>query len=142
MKSVVFILILLTISCTVKPEKIAYGKDACHYCKMNIVDRAYAAQLVTKKGKQYKYDAVECFLNDLAQRDATKIKFFLVTDYITPEKLVDATSATYIISDGIQSPMGESLASFEAKDIAVNFVEKNDGKLYTWPEIQQYFQTK
>lgn len=142
MKVVVFILILLTMSCTVAPDKIAYGKDACHYCKMNIVDKIHAAQLVTKKGKHYKYDAVECLLNDLEQRDEGKIELFLVTDYKTPEKLIDAMSATYIISDVIQSPMGASLASFETKDSAVNFVKKNDGKLYTWPEIQQHFQTK
>ena len=142
MKVVVCILILFTVSCTVKPDKIVYGKDACYYCKMNIVDKNHAAQLVTKKGKQYKYDAVECFLNDLALRDTTKLKFFLVTDYITPEKLVDATSATFIISEMIQSPMGENLASFETKDIAMNYVQKNNGKLYSWPEIQQYFQTK
>ena len=142
MKVVVFILILLTVSCTVKPEKIVYGKDACHYCKMNIVDKVYAAQLVTKKGKQYKYDAAECFLNDLAARDTTKIAFFLVTDYITPEKLIDATIATYVISESIQSPMGESLASFQTKESAVKFVKTNDDTLYTWSQIQQHFQTK
>jgi copper chaperone NosL len=142
MKVVVFILILVTVSCTVKPEKIAYGKDACHYCKMNIVDKVYAAQLVTKKGKQYKYDAAECFLNDLAERDTTKMAFFLVTDYITPEKLVDATKATYLISESIQSPMGESLASFRTKESAVKFVKTTDDTLYTWSQIQQHFQTK
>jgi len=142
MKVVVCILILLTVSCTVKPEKIAYGSDACHYCKMNIVDKNYAAQLVTKKGKQYKYDAVECFLNDLAERDTTKIAFFLVTDYITPEKLVDATKATYVISDAIQSPMGASLASFQTKESAIKFVKTSDDALYTWPQIQHHFQTK
>jgi copper chaperone NosL len=142
MKVVVFILILVTVSCTVKPEKIAYGKDACHYCKMNIVDKVYSAQLVTKKGKQYKYDAAECFLNDLAERDTTKMAFFLVTDYITPEKLVDATKATYLISESIQSPMGESLASFRTKESAVKFVKTTDDTLYTWSQIQQHFQTK
>jgi copper chaperone NosL len=142
-KALVFIFLMVFVSaCTIKPEKIAYGKDACNYCKMNIVDKTLAAQLVTKKGKQYKYDAIECFLNDLKTKDQSKIGLIFVTDYNTPEKMIDAKTATYIISDAIQSPMGASLASFESKDIAVNFIKKNDGKLYTWSEIQQYFQTK
>ena len=142
MKTIVFVLLLATISCKVKPEKIVYGKDACYYCKMNIVDKTHAAQLVTKKGKQYKYDAIECLLNDLNTKDRTTIEFFLVTDYNTPKKLIDARAATYIISDGIQSPMGAGLASFEERNIALNFANENDGKIFRWQEIQQYFQPK
>lgn len=138
----VVIVALLFISCEVKPEKIVFGKDACHYCKMNIVDKNHAAQLVTKKGKQFKYDAAECLLNDLNHKDLTNAAFVLVSDFYSPEKLINATGATFLISDSVQSPMGANLASFEEKMNAVSFAkENNNGKIYSWKEIQQHFNT-
>src|SRR5690606_40631353 len=56
---------LLLTACEVAPEKIEYGTDACSYCDMTIVDPKHASQVVTKKGKNYKYDAVECMVHHL-----------------------------------------------------------------------------
>ena len=57
-------LLWLFYSCNISPKAINYGADGCHYCKMTIVETTHAAQIVTKKGKPYKYDAIECLLND------------------------------------------------------------------------------
>ena len=136
------ILICLT-ACSIQPDEIDYGKDACHYCKMNIVDKVHAAQIVTKKGRSYKYDAAECLLNDLNTKDISKAAFVLVSDFYTPEKLVNATEATFLISDSVQSPMGANLACFEEKINAESFAkENNNGQIYSWKEIQQKINTK
>ncbi len=37
-------------SCSVEPSPINYGKEACNFCKMNIVDQQHGAEIVTKKG--------------------------------------------------------------------------------------------
>ena len=47
------VLMLLFFSCNVSPKPIEYGSDGCHYCKMTIVDKVHAAEMVTKKGKVY-----------------------------------------------------------------------------------------
>ena len=143
MKAKAFALTLLVsilVSCTIEPAKIEYGKDACHFCKMNIVDKTHASQLVTKKGKAFKYDAIECMLNDLENRNQKEIGLFLITDYLTPEKLINAKEATFLISDSIQSPMGANLTGFEVKNDAINITkENNNGKVYDWLGIQQHF---
>ena len=54
-KLVVLLFIVTIVSCDVKPQAIAYGEDACHFCRMTIVDRQHSAELVTVKGKVYKY---------------------------------------------------------------------------------------
>ncbi len=70
LKPVIGVLILLLIiSCEIAPEPIAYGKDQCSFCVMNIVDKTHAAQYVTKKGKQFKFDAIECMVNDLSEKN-------------------------------------------------------------------------
>lgn len=54
---------MLLSACTPKAQSITYGADMCHFCKMNIVDVQHASEIVTKKGKVFKYDAIECMLN-------------------------------------------------------------------------------
>ncbi|MDX5584510.1 MAG: nitrous oxide reductase accessory protein NosL [Aureibaculum sp.] len=139
-KLVGFLLILnLLFSCSIEPSKIEYGKDACHYCKMTIVEETHAAQIVTKKGKPYKYDAIECLLNDLENREEKDIALFLVTDYLTPKKLIDAKTATYLISENIQSPMGANLTAFTQKENAEKYVTNGTDKIFNWVELQNHF---
>jgi len=141
MKKLVGLLFVMNLlfSCSIEPSKIEYGEDACHYCKMTIVDMTHAAQIVTKKGKPYKYDAIECLLNDFENREEKDIALFLVTDYVTPKKLIDAKTATYLISENIQSPMGANLTTFEFKKIAAKYAKNDKDKIFNWTEIQNHF---
>ncbi len=143
MKKLYFILSLTVIfaSCSIEPSKIEYGTDACHFCQMTIVEKTHAAQIVTKKGKSYKYDAVECMLNDLEDRDNSTIALFLVTDYLNPTNLIDAKMATYLISPAIKSPMGANLSAFKTKEDAEIFVKSDSDKLLNWQEIQARWQS-
>ena len=78
-------------ACTVEPQPINYGTDGCHYCKMTIVDNQHAAQLVTEKGRAYKYDAIECMMNHLNKWNLPPVQYYLVTDYGSPGMLIDAS---------------------------------------------------
>jgi copper chaperone NosL len=129
-------LLLLMASCALEPKKINYGEDGCYYCSMTIVDRQHAAQLITKKGKVYNFDAAECMIHSLPDFEEDKIGRYLVTDYETPEKLIDAKSATYIVSPEIPSPMRANLAALASKSNAVELQQAKGGKLYTWEEIK------
>ena len=129
--------LLLVSSCKVEPEQINYGKDTCHYCSMTIVDHQYASELVTAKGKVYKYDAIECLINDLKRRDSTEVGLLLVNDYGNPGELFSATSATFLISEGVPSPMGAFLSAFASKTTAEEVKSDKGGELYSWQEVQK-----
>ena len=134
--SVGIICLLLSVtSCDIKPAPINFGSDSCHFCKMTIVDRQHAAQYVTKKGKQFKFDAVECMLNDLSENGINHLVLLLVSDYVHPGEMTDATQATYLISEGIKSPMGANLSSFSNKTDAESSLETHGGKLFLWKEM-------
>ena len=126
-------------ACTIEQSPIVYGKDACYFCKMNIVDKQHAAEIVTRKGKAYKYDAIECMIRDVLKRDETEIALFLITDYYNPGKLVDATKATYLISENLPSPMGANLTGFESKNKAEETQKEKSGTLYSWDELKRVF---
>lgn len=140
MKHFIFIsLCLLLISCKVEPQPINYGSDACHFCNMTIVDRQHASQLVTSKGKAYKYDAIECMIHSLQDEfKQTEMAHYLVTDLNKDAELIDAAKAYYLISENLQSPMGANLSAFKNESEANEAQQKFTGKTYNWEQIQQH----
>ncbi len=138
-KSLVAIVTLLVVitSCSVGPQEINYGNDGCHYCKMTIVDRNHASELVTAKGKVYKYDAIECMLNDLKNQEGNEIALYLTSDFSNPGELISAKNATYLISEEISSPMGAFLSAFEKKEDAEKLKLEVGGELFTWDSIKE-----
>lgn len=131
--------LLLLLSCDIKPVKINYGKDGCHYCSMTIVDNQHAAEILNDKGKAFKYDAIECMLNDLKTRPSSEIGMILVNDYNNPGELVFADEATYLISQGIPSPMGAFLSAGKDSSQILALKESEGGEIYTWTMIKEKF---
>ena len=138
----VVIALVLTVSCTIGPKPIDYGTDGCHYCSMTIVDRQHAAEIVTKKGKVFKFDAVECMMNHLKDIDISTVGIFLVNDFQTPGELIDAKEATFLISKDIPSPLGEYLSAFRLRKEAEQIEADNNGELLTWNELMTRFKVQ
>jgi len=136
------LIFLILTSCDIKPQPINYGEDACHFCKMTIVDKQHAAQIVTNKGKAFKFDAVECMLNHLKDIDTSEVALYLVTDYLAPGVLLDATTSQYIISENIPSPMGEFLSSVDSEEAVLQLQKDKEGSIYSWDEILEHFKAR
>jgi copper chaperone NosL len=49
---------------------------------------------------------------------------------------MDATMASYLVSDQIASPMGANLSAFENENSGQKAQEKFTGELFSWEEIQ------
>lgn len=136
------VILLLIISCEVAPEPIIYGKDQCSFCVMNIVDKTHAAQYVTKKGKQFKFDAIECMVNDLSEKNEADLAYLLVADYGNPGQMIDANTATFLISTEIKSPMGANLSALSSSEKAKELRQKHSGEIYTWDSLKQQLSDK
>lgn len=136
----IFLVSQLLSSCQPGPEPIHYGQDACDFCRMTIVDKQHAAQMVTEKGRVYKYDAIECMLNDLKDWDRPAIQYHLVADYQNPGKLTDAIKASYLISDKIPSPMGAYLSAFSTTQSRDKTHHSVGGQTLEWTQLQNQFE--
>lgn len=137
MKNLIYIMVLgVLTSCSTDPEPIAYGTDACHFCKMTIVSEAFSAQAVSTKGKQYKYDAIECMVSDLLQNDY-EMAVLQVSDFSNPGNMIEVEQAGFLINDSIKSPMGANLAAMEKTN---SVLKKNPGTDYSWKELIRYFE--
>lgn len=106
---------------------------------MTIVDKQHAAEIVTHKGKVYKFDSSECMVNFLDEFDVSTVKLFLSNDFSEPETLIDATQATFLISEQIPSPMGANLSAFKDRQVAINTQKEKGGSLYSWDELLNHF---
>lgn len=139
MNRLVCLSLVVVLSCEVKPSEINYGSDACHFCKMTIVDQKHAAQMVTEKGRSYKFDAIECMMNASSKWEGPNIKIYLVANYSNPGELVDATKASYLISQNIPSPMGEFLSAFENEEDRNRTLQSSGGKTLSWKQLVEEF---
>ena len=126
---------IIFLGCNVTPKPIDYGSDGCHFCSMTIVDKVHAAEIVTKKGKVYKFDATECMVNFLEDFNTSEIELYLSNNYTEPESLIDATKATFLISENIPSPMGAFLTAFKNRIDAEKTQSEKGGKLYNWTDL-------
>jgi copper chaperone NosL len=135
--SSISIILLLFISCSTEPEQLVYGTDVCQFCKMTLMDKKFGAELVTKKGKVYKFDDMNCFLNfyNSAFEDTENYQHKLVVDFASEGKLIDATHAFYIKSSAIRSPMDGQVAAFETKASMDKFKKEWKGIYLAWGEV-------
>ncbi len=144
MKYILLIIIVILVACSPEPEAINFGHDNCEYCKMTIMDPKFGAELVTEKGKVYKFDAIECMMDYMYDDDFTKdkIALYLINTFNNPGELFDATIASYLISDNLPSPMGAFLSGYEDTNTAETMFAEKDGQLYDWNSLNELFKAR
>lgn len=118
------------------PSPIEWGYDACHHCKMALIQKGFAAQRINEKGKVFKFDAIECLVENLKTNPAGDGEKLYVSDWSRPDAtLLPAQEAAYLKGGRIPSPMGGNLAGFAASDSARIFQERMGGNLLAWGDI-------
>ncbi|HQW83518.1 MAG TPA: nitrous oxide reductase accessory protein NosL [Ferruginibacter sp.] len=130
-------LLLLMSSCNIGPEPIKIGVDNCNFCKMTISDVRFGSELVTKKGKIYKFDDAHCILNFLktnvvASKDIKNIYF---TNYSGTHQLIDVEKALFLNADELRSPMGGNIAAFDNKDSLAVIQKRFNGNNISWNDM-------
>jgi copper chaperone NosL len=132
---------LSLVACKVEPEPLKFGKDGCHHCKMTLMDNKFGAEILTSKGKIYKFDDANCMLTfyNSEQVPTDEIKEILIIDFSKPEKLIDARNALYVKSESIKSPMASNIAAFESNADLKKMNEEWKGIILSWGELQTQF---
>lgn len=131
--------LLLTLdSCNTSPEPIKVGTDNCSFCKMIISDARYGAEIVTKKGKVYKFDDSHCVLaylkNAIEKKDISEIYF---TGFDGRHELINAETALFFKSDELNTPMGGNVAVFSSKDSLQKLSQQYKGSEISWDEMRK-----
>ncbi len=135
MKRLIWLSCLFIIACKPQVSDINYHQDECVFCRMKISDPNFGAELVTSKGKVYKFDSAECMFRQFLNDQQVEYAYVMVTDYTNPHTLIEAQKATFLVSENLPSPMGGNLSSYESRDTASKMQQEKAGKLYDFEEI-------
>lgn len=130
-------IILFSVSvsaCNVSKEPIKIGVDNCEYCKMTISDPRFGVEVITKKGKIFKYDEIHCMLSsvEVGQLDKNKIKEVYFADFCDGHGLVDQKGVLLLKSAELKSPMGGNIAAFSSKDSLNVYLKALSGTEESW----------
>ena len=102
-------------SCQPGPEPFRIGRDACDDCKMTIAEARFGGELITRKGRIYKFDDLHClahFRN--ANQELARDGKVLFADF---EKaiLIPAEGAWSLTDPSFKSPMNSHAVSFASE---------------------------
>jgi copper chaperone NosL len=81
---------------------------------MGVTDKRFGAELITKKGKIYKFDDLHC-LSEFAKGKSVKnedIQAMYLVDYHEPHGFIELQKAVLFKSELFRSPMGSNIAAF------------------------------
>lgn len=126
-------------SCNSGPQPIKLGADACSFCKMSIADNRFGAEIVTKKGKVYKFDDMHCVLGFMKANTINNndIKETWLVNFDEPHNFISAQKAFLLKSSELHSPMGGNVACFtdenKMKEAMQNI--KGDKAITRWDEL-------
>jgi copper chaperone NosL len=140
-KLIILVSILFCTACSINPEPLKPGKDQCHACKMPVADIKYGAEIVTNKGKVYKFDDIICLLQfyDSETLKEPEIHSIWVSDFEGTKGLIDVNTSCFLLSEQLQTPMNSQAVAFADCTRAELFLNTFPGKLVSWQELIQRF---
>lgn len=131
-----FFMVISLSSCSASPEPIKVGTDNCSFCKMTVSDARYGAEVVTRKGKVFKFDDAHCVLSYLkASIDKKDVKDVYFTDFSNGHSLVNANKAMFLQSPDLNTPMGGNIAAFSNADSLQKVAQQFKGTTISWNDL-------
>ena len=126
-------------SCNTGPEALKVGVDNCYVCKMTISDVRFGAEVVTGKGKIFKFDDAACILSYLKKNAAetANIKNIYLTNYTGTHQLLDVNTAFFLKAEALRSPMGGNIAAFDHKDSLLVVQKRFPGSIVAWNDLSK-----
>lgn len=130
-------LVLIFSSCSAQPEPFKYGQDICYTCKMGIVDPKFGCQLITTKGKNFKFDDVICLSRFIKSGTVTEkdIQQIVVINFEKENEFLDVNKTYFVMAPSIKSPMGSHAAAFSGKEAAGKYNTGKNGLILNWNEL-------
>jgi hypothetical protein len=103
-----------------QPRPIVWNEEQCSECKMQIGERAFAAQLITDQGDAQNFDDPGCLLRKLErEKPKTRAIYF---HHLRESRWLKAPAVAFITVPN--SPMGHNLAAVDAGTAgALSFAE-------------------
>jgi copper chaperone NosL len=135
--AMVFISLSMLTGCSSEPQAIRVGVDDCTFCKMKISDNRFGAEIVTTKGKVYKFDDAHCiqaFIKSAAVPNG-QLGTVYFTTFNPPHDLVKVNEVKFLQSPYFKSPMNGNIAAFSSEEQLAKVIPEFNGNRISWEEM-------
>jgi copper chaperone NosL len=104
---------------------------------MTIVDPKFGGEVITKKGKVYKFDDIACLVHFLKSGiiKETNIAQKLLINYQRQNDFVEVSKAFLLVSPELKTPMGGNAAAFVSQEEAEKLKSTAGGQVMTWSDV-------
>ncbi|MCC6673917.1 MAG: nitrous oxide reductase accessory protein NosL [Thermomicrobiales bacterium] len=116
-----------------EPPSIKLGRDACQRCGMIISEERFASGIVDDKGKALKFDDTGEMVATV-QEEGLNGRRVWVHGYPSVEWM-DATTAWYVVTMDLPTPMGSGVFPFDTEADANEFANEHDAVVYAWDDL-------
>lgn len=139
--AVALLLPLFFVQCSTGPQPIHYGTDNCSFCKMTLMDKRYGAEIMTKKGKAFKFDDVNCLV--LFEQEGTikpeAVAGRYISDFTHEGVLLEIEKALFLHSDNLKTPMASQVAAFATQSNLEKIQTQTGGEMLAWKQVPALF---
>ena len=124
-------------NCNAGPEAIVVGTDNCYFCKMTVSDAKYGAEIVTKKGKVFKFDDMHCLLQFTKSKmiDDAGIKDIFLVDYAGTHELINVKECFLLTGGTVKTPMNGNVIAFKNSEAMLPFIKSFNAAQTTWQAL-------
>lgn len=122
---------------TLDAPEVHYGMAVCEVCGMIVSDERYAAAIVMIEDGRSRFVVLDDIgeLFDFQPASGTEFRRY-VNDQRTLE-WVEATEATYLVSDNLKTPMATGVAAFASRQAAAEVLSEFGGSLVSFAELPE-----
>lgn len=129
------------LACQPAPEPIHFGEDICASCRMTISDPRFGAELVTRKGRVYKFDDLACLFTfeHSGVISAADIHSRWVIDFAQPGELRRVEECVFVYAPDLHSPMGLNVYATAQGHSDSDLPQ---GEKFSWTELLEWLRTQ
>jgi len=140
--AVALLLPLFFVQCSTGPQSIRYGTDNCDFCKMTLMDKRYGAEIMTKKGKAYKFDDVNCLVlfDKEGSVKSEDVAGRYIADFAHEGVLLEVEKAVFLHSDKLKTPMASQVATFAGQADLEKVKMQAGGEVLNWSQVRGLFE--
>ncbi len=133
------LLIMMISGCDQNPRDIRMGEQECDHCRMMISEEQFVAQLITKQGRHYAFDAIECMaaFESGGAAQELDIHSLWVSHFNNPGTWLPAKEARYLQSEELRSPMAVNISAYTDREEADLQQEAYSGRVLTWELVKE-----
>lgn len=123
--------VVLFSSCSKGPKPIEYGKDDCSFCKMTVMDKRFAVEIISRKGKVFIMDDLICARQFITSGglEVGEVESVYVSNFNGQNDLLLLKNSFLVKSPSINGPMQGHEGVFATENEANDFIQKNEGIL-------------